>query len=512
MRRGSFITCCTMALAGSCFSSFAVEGRKPNVVIIYGDDVGYGDVGVYGSKMIPTPNIDAFARESLIFTDGHCTAATCSPSRFAMLTGVHAFRHGVRILGPTARLAVPTDKITLPRVFQQAGYKTGIIGKWHLGFGEPGKPPVNWNKAIKPGPLEVGFDYAFLLPHTNDRVPCVYVENHHVVNLDPDDPISIGRERVYPNSTEYPCGRENPEAMTYYPSSHGHNNSVINGIGRIGYMWGGKSALWNDETMADEFVDRMKTFVAENKDEPFFLFFSSQDIHAPRTPHPRFQGESELGYRGDAMVQFDWSTGQILKTLEEHGLRENTIVIFSSDNGPVYDDGYQDGTVPLCSSAPSDRGHYGAGPYRGGKYQIYEGGHRVPFIVGWPGVIEPGWSDALVTQVDFLASFASLLGVDIPEGEARDSQDTMKAFLGRDKVGRKHIITESFGLALRDGNWKYIEPSRPRWWGGREPIPESLYNLEDDIAEKENIVEKYPERVAAMREKLNRLKSGKPSN
>ncbi len=506
MQRRNFIKCCAAAVAGSCFSTFGVENRKPNVVVIYADDVGYGDLGVYGSKMIPTPKIDEFAKQSLIFTDGHCTAATCSPSRFALLTGVHAFRHGVRVLQPWSPLCIDTDKITLPKVFKKAGYKTGIVGKWHLGLGREGGP--DWNNEVKPGPLEVGFDYSFLLPVTNDRVPTVYVENHHVVNADPDDPISVNRHRrrKYPNSTEYPCGIETPEAMTYYKSSHGHNNSVINGIGRIWYMFGGKSALWDDETMADEFVKQSKKFIEDNKDESFFLFFSSQDTHVPRTPHPRFHGKSELGYRGDAMYQLDWATGELLKTLEEHGLRENTIVIWTSDNGPVYDDGYQDGTVPIGSSEPSDRGHYGAGPFRGGKYQIYEGGHRVPFIVGWPGVIEPGRSDALVTQVDFLASFAALLGVDIPKGEARDSRDMMDAFLGRDKKGRQQMISESFGLALRDGEWKYIEPAQPGWWPNRDPIPEALYNLEKDPGETENLIRKHPERAQKMKERLNSLK------
>jgi arylsulfatase A len=462
----------------------AAPKTRPNVVIIYGDDVGYGDVGCYGAKMIPTPHIDKFAAESLMFTDGHCTAATCTPSRYSLLTGKQAFRGNARVLSPNAPLIIPTDILTLPKVFKQAGYKTGVVGKWHLGLGAKGVEN-DWNAEIKPGPLEIGFDYSFLLPYTNDRVPCVYLEGHKVVGLDPDDPISIGRERKYPNSTEYPDGKKNRAAMTYYESSHGHNESVINGIGRIGYMYGGKSALWDDEGMADVFVDKMKQFVDENKDEPFFLYFSSQDIHVPRTPHPRFQGKSELGYRGDAMVQFDWSTGQILKTLEEHGLRENTIVIFSSDNGPVYDDGYKDGTTVRTSSKPSDRGHFGAGPFRGGKYQIYEGGTRVPFIVGWPGRIEPGVSEALVSQVDLLASFAAMLGIPLAEGQASDSIDTLDALLGKDRRGAESIIEEAGPLALRYGKWKYIRGKKAA----------ELYDLEQDIAEKNNIASERPELV-----------------
>ncbi|MDP4644252.1 MAG: sulfatase-like hydrolase/transferase, partial [Opitutales bacterium] len=352
------------------FTACIHAATKPNVVIIYGDDVGYGDVGAYGSKLIPTPNIDRLAEGGLRFTDGHCSAATCTPSRYSLLTGVHGFRDGVSILAPNAPLSISTEILTLPKLFKQAGYTTGVVGKWHLGIGAKGEP-VDWNGDVKPGPLEIGFDSSFLLPSTNDRVPCVYLDGHRVLNLDPSDPLYVGANKPVDRegSTRYPDARKNKKSMTYYQSTHGHNNSVINGIGRIGYMAGGKSALWDDETMADVFVKEAKEFIAANKDEPFFLYFASQDIHVPRAPNPRFQGATNLGYRGDAMVQFDWTTGEIMKALEEHGLTENTIVIFSSDNGPVYDDGYADGTKVKKSTEEVDRGHDGSGVYRGGKYQ-----------------------------------------------------------------------------------------------------------------------------------------------
>ena len=226
--------------------------ERPNVVIIYGDDVGYADVGAYGAKLIPTPNIDKLASEGLVFTDGHCSAATCTPSRFSMLTGIYGFRHGIRVLAPNAPMTIKPDMFTLPELFKEADYQTAVIGKWHLGLGD-GETPVDWNADVKPGPLEIGFDYSFLLPSTNDRVPCVYLEDHRVVNLDPSDPLYVGKKPDGAKSTEYPDGKKDRSAMTYYQSSHGHNNSVINGIGRIGYQWGGKAALWDDETMADEF-------------------------------------------------------------------------------------------------------------------------------------------------------------------------------------------------------------------------------------------------------------------
>ena len=473
----------------------AAPKARPNVVIIYGDDVGLGDVGVYGSKMIPTPNIDRLASEGLVFSDGHCSAATCTPSRYSMLTGVYGFRDNVRILPPNAPLLIDTNILTLPKLFKRAGYHTGVVGKWHLGLGKRGVA-TDWNGEVKPGPLEIGFDYSFLLPSTNDRVPCVYLLGHRVLNLDSNDPLYVGNKKqvAKEGSTQYPDGKTNREAMTYYESSHGHKNSVINGIGRIGYMSGGKSALWNDETMADVFVEQAKKYIADNKDRPFFLYFASQDIHVPRAPHPRFRGKSELGYRGDAMVQFDWSTGEIMKALEEHGLTENTIVIFSSDNGPVYDDGYKDGTTVLTSTQEADRGHDGSGIYRGGKYQIYEGGTRVPFIVRWPAQIKPGTSDAMVSQIDFIASFAELLDIELARDDARDSRSTLKAFLGRAPMGQEYMVEEARrGLALRQNEWKFVRDKQ------------ELYNLKQDPSEKKNIIADHPERAEAMAKKLQSL-------
>ncbi|CAA6677641.1 MULTISPECIES: arylsulfatase [unclassified Lentimonas] len=477
---------------------WAVE--QPNVVIIYGDDVGYGDVGVYGSEMIPTPNIDQLAGEGLVFTDGHCAAATCTPSRYSMLTGIHGFRDNVSILPPNAPLSISTEILTLPKLFKQAGYATGVVGKWHLGIGQKGVK-TDWNGAVKPGPMEIGFDSSFLLPSTNDRVPCVYLDGHYVVNLDPSDPLYVGKspgEVNRPGSTQYPDAKKNKAAMTYYQSTHGHNHSVINGIGRIGYMAGGKAALWDDETMADVFVQQAKEYIAAHKDEPFFLYFASQDIHVPRAPHPRFQGKTELGYRGDAMVQFDWSTGEILKALETYGLTDNTIVIFSSDNGPVYDDGYDDGTTVKKSGKEVDGGHDGSGMYRGGKYQIYEGGTRVPFIVRWPAKIMPGTSDALVNQIDFIASFAALLNLEVPADEARDSRNSLAAFLGNDSEGLPFAIQEAGRTrALRVGQWKYI--------ADRKVSRRKLYNLAEDPSEQNNLITAHPEKAATMDAQLKQL-------
>ena len=496
----------------------AHAAQHPNVVIIYGDDVGYGDVGVYGATQIPTPNIDQLASEGLLFTDAHCSASTCTPSRFSMLTGIHGFRHQVRVLAPNAPLTIKPEMFTLPQLFKKAGYQTAVVGKWHLGLGD-GKTPVDWNGDVKPGPLEIGFDYSFLLPSTNDRVPCVYLENHRVVNLDSADPLFVGKKPSVAETTAYPDGTKDRSAMTYYPSSHGHNNSVINGIGRIGYQWGGKNALWDDETMADVFVEKTKNFLAaQNKDKPFFLYFSSQDIHVPRTPHPRFRDKSNLTYRGDAMVQLDWSTGEVLKALEKQGLSDNTLVIFSSDNGPVYDDGYVDGTTVHTSTKESDRGHDGSGPHRGGKYQVYEGGTRVPFLVRWPGRIQPGISEATINQIDFIASFATLLGIELKASQAIDSRNMLPALLGQQKEGPPLLIEESGAtIALREGPWKYIsKPARRNQRGARKNgenqvatprVQGALFNLESDVGETTNVIAENQELAERMRDKLDALRS-----
>jgi arylsulfatase A-like enzyme len=507
MKRSIQTLICGLGAAST--AAFGAQAEQPNIVIIYGDDVGIGDVGAYGSELIPTPNIDRLAAEGLRFTDGHSAAATCTPSRFSLLTGVHGFRENVSILPPDAPLCIRTDMLTLPKLLKQAGYRTGVIGKWHLGLGD-GVTPVDWNGDVKPGPMELGFDDVFLLPSTNDRVPCVFLKNRRVLNLDPTDPLYVAiSKKDLPQdsrSTPYPDAKLNPEAMTYYKSTHGHNCSVINGIGRIGYQLGGKAALWNDETITETFVKQAEIFLTEHRNEPFFLYFAAQNVHVPRAPNPRFQGATKLGYRGDSMVEFDWATGELMNLLNRMGLSENTIVIFSSDNGPVYDDGYDDGTSVLTSTEESDHGHDASGIYKGGKYQIYEGGTRVPFIIRWPKAIRPAVSDALVNQIDFMASFAALLGLEIPAGETCDSRDALDALLGKDPVGHEYMIEESSGLALRQGTWKYIRAQKLPGKGNAIKNPE-LYNLREDPGETRNVIGQYPEKAEALRLKLEALET-----
>lgn len=476
----------------------------PNVIFILGDDIGYGDISCYGATRVQTPNVDRIAREGIRFTDGHSSTAVCTPSRYSAMTGVYPWRKaGTWILPGDAAMIVDTDQFTLQKVFQKAGYKTGAVGKWHLGLGE-GKEKINWNEEIKPGPRETGFDYSFILPATGDRTPCVYLENQRVVGLEKDDPITVSYEGPIGND---PTGKEHPELLKMHPS-HGHDMTIVNEVSRIGYMTGGKKARWIDEEMSDVLAGKAVGFIEQHKDEPFYLYYATHNIHVPRMPNARYVGKTPMGPRGDSIVEFDAQVGIVLEALDRLGLAENTIVIVSSDNGPVVDDGYQDRAVELLGD------HKPAGPFRGGKGAVFEGGTRLPFLLRWPARVKPAVSDALVSQMDFLASFASFLKVPIPAQQARDSVDVMSALLGESPKGREDFIEQGGGsrgglLGLRQGTWKYAVPGNGI---KRSPTTNTeqgsdsrgmLFDLSVDPGEANNLIDTQSERVAAMRARLD---------
>jgi arylsulfatase A-like enzyme len=490
-----------LLFALSLLCTAAIAADKPNVIFIIGDDVGYGDVSCNGATKVQTPNVDRIAAQGLRFTDGHCTASTCTPTRYAAMTGEYAWRKkGTGILPGDAALIVEPGRFTLPTVFQKAGYKTGAVGKWHLGLGA-GKKAIQWNDEIKPGPREIGFDYSFIVPATGDRTPCVYVENQRVLNLQSEDPLEVGYDE--PVGTE-PTGKEHPELLKMHPS-HGHDQTIINGVSRIGTMTGAKAARWVDEDMADTLAKKAVSFIEQNKANPFYLYFATHDIHVPRMPNARFVGKTGMGPRGDAILEFDFQVGEVLKALDRLGIADNTLVILSSDNGPVIDDGYKDQAVELLGD------HKPAGPYRGGKGTIFEGGTRVPFFLRWPARIKPGVSDALVSQIDFIASFASLLNVPVPAGQAPDSTNILPALLGESKTGRTEFVEQSGPQALRQGQWKYVPPGqgvRRNPNTGAENGSDArgmLFDLSKDIAEQNNLVSELPDRAAAMLERLKEL-------
>lgn len=460
---------------------------KPNIVIIYLDDLGYGDLSAYGATQLSTPNIDQLANGGIRFTSGYATSATCTPSRYALLTGVYPWRNkDAKILPGTAPLIIDTAQMTVPKMLRAQGYATGVVGKWHLGLGSG---QADWNGSIKPGPNEVGFDYSYILAATQDRVPTVYIHNDRVDNLDPNDPIEVSYQKNFEGE---PTGKDNPE-LTTMKWHHGHNQSIVNGIPRIGFMKGGKSALWNDTTMADHFLRKAQAFVKSNKEKPFFLYYGLQEPHVPRTPNPKFVGKSGLGPRGDVILEADWVVGEFVKTLEAEGLLENTLIIFSSDNGPVLNDGYYDDAVEKNGT------HTPAGPLRGGKYSLLEAGTRVPFLAYWKGTIKPQVSDALVCQVDFLSSFAALAG---SSEKGQDSENILDAFLGKSQTGRENLIIEASGrTALRMGDYVMIPPHQGN--PVAQPVnietgnlPEyQLYNLKTDISQANNLAASEPEKL-----------------
>ncbi len=494
MNRRSFV----LSLAGA---AVAAETR-PNVVLIYADDIGYGDLGCYGATAVKTPNLDKLARQGLRFTDAHSSSATCTPSRYSMLTGEYAWRKkGTGVLPGDARLIIDPANLSWPGMMKQAGYRTGVVGKWHLGLGNGN---LDWNQDIKPGPLEMGFDSAFLMPATGDRVPCVYVKDHNVVGLDPKDPIRV--DYAKPIGDE-PTGKKNPELLKLHPS-HGHDMAIVNGVSRIGYMTGGKSALWVDEDMAQRFVDAAGQFIEESRKAPFFLYFATHDIHVPRVPNRRFAGKTTMGPRGDAIAELDWTVGEVIKHLKRHGLLNNTIVMFSSDNGSVVDDGYKDDAFAKLGA------HRPSGKLRGGKYSNFEGGTRVPLIINWPAGIKPGVSDALVGQQDFFRSFANFAGQKLAPNQASDSVDVMSAILGKSRTGRDWIVEHSRALSIRKGEYKLIEANpgvrvaantKAEIGSGDKA---QLYKLSEDLGETKDLSTSMPDKVAELSTLLSKVKQG----
>lgn len=473
---------------------------QPNVIIILADDLGFGDVSAYGSKTIITPNIDRLANEGVCFTNAYATSATSTPSRYALMTGMYPWKNkDAKILSGDAPLIISESQFTLPKMMKSAGYATGAIGKWHLGMGNG---DVDWNKTVKPGANEIGFQYSCLIAATNDRVPTVYVENGNVVGLDPSDPIYVDYEKNFEGE---PTATSNPEMLKMH-WAHGHNNSIVNGIPRIGYMKGGKSALWKDEDMADYFVGKVKTYITEHKNEPFFLYYGLHEPHVPRAPHPRFIGKTTMGLRGDAIVEADWCVGELFSHLEKEGILDNTIIIFSSDNGPVLNDGYKDGAPELVGD------HKPAGGLRGGKYSLFDGGTHVPFFVYWKGHIKPLRSDALICHMDIMASLAEMLHINLSDD--LDSENHIDALLGKSDVARKDLVVEAQGrLAYRNGDWVMLPPYKgeERNLTGNELGnlgKYGLYNLSLDFSQINNVASVNPEIMAIMQSNFFEIVDG----
>lgn len=469
----------------------AAPGRPPNVVIILSDDVGWGDLGCYGATKIKTPNLDALAKAGMRLTDAHASAAVCTPTRYSLLTGEYSWRKNTAglnkgVSNADATLLIPVGSVTLPGVMKKAGYRTGVMGKWHLGFGPTF--PVDYNQELAPGPLEIGFDEFFGFPATNDRVPTVYVRGRRVVNLDPADPIKYTHDAKAAVASGMP--------------------GFVAGHGRIGFMSGGKAALWQDETMADTLTREAVGFIERNKAKPFFLYFATHDAHAPHLPNARFHGTTGLGKRADMVSELDWSVGEIMKTLDRLGLARDTLVIFSSDNG---------------AGPTNEDGHHPNGPWRGKKSQLWEGGHRVPFIARWPGHIAPGTtSDDLVCLVDVMATAAAVAGEKLPDGAAPDSFNVLPTLLGQPNPMKRDSLVVMSGmgdLAIRQGQWKFIPDLdlADGWQSAtkkpNQPARPALFDLAGDKGENQNRYKDQPEiakRIAEVLAKAQSAKSTRP--
>ena len=486
----------TVGLALMALAAGAQE--RPNVVLLVADDLGYGDLGCYGARNVATPNVDSLAAAGVRHANCHAVAATSTPSRYSILTGHYSWRRpDTNVAAGNACSIIHDDQYTLADAMKAAGYTTAAIGKWHLGLGtETGAQ--DWNGRIDLTPRDLGFDYHYIQAATADRVPCVYLEQDTIANFDPSAPISVSYKENFPGE---PTGASNPELLKLHPS-HGHAQSIVDGISRIGYMKGGGKALWKDENIADSIAAHAVRFIAENKERPFFLYLCTNDVHVPRWPHERFRGKNVMGLRGDAIAQFDWTVGRVTAALDSLGLADNTLIILTSDNGPILDDGYADEAIERLN------GHSPTAGRRGTKYSSYEGGTLVPCIVRWPARVQPQSDDVLLSQIDLMASLADLVKSELPEGAAPDSRNMLPQLLGESLEPRPWILEQpSAGpLSLRTPRWKYIPASSfgtKITWGpdvetGNQPV-DQLYDMEADPLESTNVAVRYPLTLKALK-------------
>lgn len=492
----------SLSLLVSC--SDDVKQDTPNILLIVADDLGLGDVSAYGRGALQTPNIDRLAEEGILFERGYSTASISTPSRYSLMTGLYSWKNpDANVLPGDAPLLIPTDIPTLPKMMQEQGYTTAAIGKWHLGMGNG---DIDWNGKISPSVNDVGFDYSCVIAATNDRVPTVYIENGEVVGLkDGDAPIDSIFVSYSKNFEGEPTALTNPELLKM-KWHHGHNNSVVNGIPRIGFMKGGENARWVDEDMADYFVGKVKNFIDDNSEEPFFLYYGLHQPHVPRAPHPRFVGATDFGPRGDVIAEADWCVGEIINYLDEKNILENTLVIFTSDNGPVLNDGYYDNAVEMIGN------HDPYGGLRGGKYSLYDGGTHIPFIVYWKGELHPMVSDAYMSQIDLFASLAEFVGADMPEDT--DSENHLDVLLGKSQNGRQEMIMEAHQrLVYRNGDYVLIPPydGEVRNITNNElaNLPDyALFNIREDRSQLHDISKENLKKLQEMKNRFFELSKG----
>jgi arylsulfatase A len=488
----------------------------PNIVLIFADDLGYGDLGCYGATKVKTPNIDRLATEGRRFTDAHSASAVCTPSRYGLLTGQYPFRAagGKGLWGPappSSPLLIDTEMLTVADVFKSKGYDTAVFGKWHLGFG---KGRNEWKEPLRPGPQDLGFDYYFGMPVVNSAPPYVYVENDRIVGSDPADPLEPAKK----------SGKA-PTPLT--PLDKGASNRVKNEFS--GAVAAHK--LFNDYEVGTKLTEKTTEWIKSRKGKPFFAFFSTTNVHHPFTPAKRFQGTSQAGIYGDFVHELDWIVGEVRKSLEVAGVADNTLIVFTSDNGGMFNSG---------GTQAAEFGHKINGDLLGSKFGVWEGGHRVPFIAWWPGKVPAGTvSNQLLSSVDLMATAAAIVGRELSEEERRDSINMLPVLTGNpEKALRTELVAcpnSSAHLSLRKGKWMYIPAQSDGGFGGSQggagatkwvgtpnsdiedgkikpdAPPAQLYDLEADRNQTTNLHNRFPEVVSEMKAALESYRSAKPS-
>jgi arylsulfatase A len=481
------------------FTSLAAD--KPNIIIIYADDMGYGDISIMNPESkIPTPNLDKLTASGMRFDDGHSSSGICTPSRYALLTGNYHWRRMHGIVNSFGASVFKENEMTMPRMLKQQGYKTAAIGKWHLGFDwksimkDPSKKvkqgkktaylpeAFDWSKPIAGGPLSIGFDYYF-----GDGVinfpPYCWVENDRVTET---PTVMLDLKGTKPPEGNWEC-RPGP--------------AVEN---------------WNHYDVLPTLTEKTLNYIdQQNKDEAFFLYFALPGPHAPIIPNKEFIGKSQAGPYGDFIYQIDWITGEVIKKLKEKDLYDNTIVIFTADNGPEH----------YAYKRTEAFKHYSSGKLRGLKRDIYEGGHRVPFIVSWPKKIKSSISQETISQIDLMATIAKITGASLQENQAVDSYNMLNILMGEKPSTpvREATVqnTKTDKFAIRRGDWLFINASTGHHSGGYskdffekhgfhaidKKAPGLLYNLKNDISQKHNVYDQHPEIVKELKELLNQYRN-----
>ncbi|MDE0596267.1 MAG: arylsulfatase [Roseibacillus sp.] len=490
----------------SCLPLFTTEAARPNILILYGDDLGFGDLGCYNKESkIPTPNLDQLAQEGLRFTDGHSSSGICTPSRYALLTGRHHWRRFHGIVGPMGGSVFAPDDLTLPEMLRGKGYTTAAIGKWHLGWdwnaikkatAQPqgtgrrkilGPEAYDWSQTIPDGPLAHGFESYF-----GDTVinfpPYAWIENDRLPRA-PDVMMDTSKWKKIKEGN-WEC-RPGPMISDWDPYQN----------------------IPTTTKRATEFIKLQGIKKRGPESKPWFLYFAFPSPHAPIIPNDQFDGTSKAGPYGDFVHETDHACGRILEELKASGQAENTLVIFTADNGPE----------KYAYARDQRYDHWSAKPLRGLKRDIYEGGHHVPFIIRWPGKTRPGQvSKALMSQIDLFATIAEIVGSELPADAAEDSHNQLPVLMGEvpeSPIRNTHIHNTKVGhYAIRNHDWLLIEAKtgyvsgRNAQWEskhGYQPDKETaqLFNLKDDLGQRHNLIAKHPEKATKLRTLLKMIRA-----